>query len=135
MRWLFWYIWDMKLTLIKNLFSRKLSKIEFKEIVSQEMIEYISKWKNRGSSRSVYLVEDTEVYIGGQEAIFLLDSFIKTELSILEINYIVDALLLSEKVKFESEEFLEEFETMTDPEIHGVFTLESAIRLKTYFSK
>ncbi|MGV3460160.1 MAG: hypothetical protein ACO1N9_06865 [Flavobacterium sp.] len=125
----------MKLSQIKNLLSHSLPICDFKLAISQEMSEYVSKEKIKGSTRPVYLQEDINIYIGSSEAIFMLNAFIKSELSILEVNYIVDALLMSENVKFESETFLEELETMTDPEIQGIFTLERAVKLKANFSK
>jgi len=123
----------MKLSAIKQLLAGSLSIIKFREYLGSEMDEYVTNSQKKGSNRPVYLEEDTEIHIRNSDGIFLIKNFIKSELSLLEINYIVDGLLLSENVNFESEAFLKEFETLTDPEIHGHLTLERAIKMLDLF--
>jgi hypothetical protein len=117
----------MKLSELKKIFEN--DDIEtFKESISQEITNYKSKLGKKGSSIPIIVEEDLKLNIGTTEAIFLLDAFVSKQLSEHEIAYIADALLLSEAIKFESEEVLDDFESLTDLSINDSFTLGKAMQ-------
>ena len=70
----------------------------------------------------IYLTEDIDLSIGKKEFIVLCESFLNDELSELEINYVADALLLSNRVLFEDENISDYIGYLTDPEINGHLT-------------
>lgn len=123
----------MKLSIIKKLLESKITPIEFKTIILPEVIEFTESSKKKGSSTPIYLDEDCNLDIGKIHAIMLLKLYKQNMFDEYFIGYIVDALLLSEKVHFESESFLELFETLTDPEINGNLNIARANQLLEEF--
>lgn len=112
----------MKLTDIKLVLNRTLPFNDFRLGLSEEMKEYRS-WANvQGGTMPVYLIEDINLTIGENELKVLCEAFLNDELSEIEINYVADALLLSNKVSFENERVSDGIDSLTDPEINGHLT-------------
>ena len=112
----------MTLSNIREMLSGVLSFKDFKQSIIEEMKEYSSLSRINGKSMPVYLTEDVDLSIGKKELRVLCEAFLKDELSELEINYVADALLLSNRVLFESEDISDCIGYLTDPEINGNLT-------------
>ena len=116
----------MKLSEINDLLNSKLSLNSFKERNKDEFISFSSLQNKTGSSIPIILEEDiSSLEINNSDVLCLCDFYIRGHLNNDELSYIVDALLLSEKVKV-NDESLEILESMTDPSANGRFTTEEA---------
>lgn len=116
----------MKLSNIGSMLAGTSSFQDFKQSIFEEVKQYNSLSKIQGESMPVYLTEDVDLSIGKKELLVLCEGFLNNELSELEINYVADALLLSNKVLFENENISDCIGYLTDPEINGHLT-ENAI--------
>ncbi len=125
----------MKLSKIKAFLEKQIVINKFKKEIAFEIIDYKKSISKKGGSTSIYLEEDCDLYIGVNEAVFILQEYKKNRLDKYYISYIVDALLLSERVTFESDEFLELFETLTDPDVNGNLSINVANELLQIFEK
>jgi len=114
----------MKLSDIKLMLNGILSFKDFKLNIFEEMTEYSSSSSIKGKSMPVYLTEDIDLAIGENDLKVLCEAFLKDELSEAEINYVADALLLSNRVFFEDEHVADRIGYLTDPEINGHLTKE-----------
>lgn len=125
----------MKLSILKDFLKEVISVNKFKKIITFEVDKFINASKKKGSSVSIYVEQDEELFIGKSEAVLLLKLYKKGNLSEHFISYIVDGLLLSEKVEFESEEFIESFETLTDPSVNGPLSISRVEELLKLFTE
>src|SRR5688572_15340251 len=115
---------SVKLSYIKSVFIGKSSLKEGKENISAEIKEYISSSREKGKTMSVYLAEDIDLSVGENELRILGEAFLNDELTALEISYIADALLLSNRVIFENEDVADRMGYLTDAEINGPINKE-----------
>lgn len=119
----------MKSSSIKLMLNGELPYKDFKLIISKEMGEYLSGGKERGKSRPVYLDEDVDLFIGERDLKALCEAFLNGFLDESEINYTADAILLSNRVTFESESVSDRIGFLTDPEINGSLSKENIEKL------
>lgn len=119
----------MKLSTIKLALSGEISTDVLRMEMQDEMSEYKAMANLKGSTMPVYVNEDMEVKIGENDLKALCTAYLKEKLTELEINYIVDALQLSNKVSFESEELFDRISYLTDPKINGHLTREIVLEL------
>lgn len=112
----------MKLSNIRSVLTGLVSFKDFRSNISEEMNEYNSSSHLKGKSMPVYLTDDIDLYIGKNELKVLCEAFLDDELSESEINYVADALLLSSRVSFESEDISDRIGYLTDAEINGRLT-------------
>ena len=119
----------MRLSHIKSTLNGELSFEELKVILSKEMTDYLSGRGEKGKSRPIYLDEDTGLFFGEDDLQILVKAFLNGSLNEYEINYIADAILLSNRVEFENEGVADRLGYLTDPEINGPLTKEVAEKL------
>lgn len=119
----------MKLSSIKSGLYGELPYKDFKMIVAKEIGEYLSGRNERGRSRPVYLEEDVELYIGESDFNTLCKAFLNDSLKEAELNYVADAILLSNRVTFTSEDVYDRIGFLTDLEINGSLTKEAVDNL------
>lgn len=119
----------MKLSTIKLALSGEISTDELRMEMQDEMSEYKAKSKIIRSTMPVYLTEDTDFKIGESDLKALCTAYLNENLAELEINYIVDALQMANKVSFVSEELFDRISYLTDPKINGHLTREIVLEL------
>jgi hypothetical protein len=117
----------MKLSEIKNCLNQSEISTNFRIELEKEILE-ISK-QNKGNSYPIILIEDCSFNFTIKELKSLCLLFFTEKLTNRTLEYIVDALLLSENVKFETEKIINMIEEMTDPEVNGVFSLNDAKKI------
>ncbi len=93
-----------------------------KELIAEEVSDYQRLSAKKGGSAPITLIEDVDIFVGKNEIKILCQAFIDDKLSEYDINYIMDALLLSSRVRFESEEFMYTIEILTDSQVNGKLT-------------
>jgi cellobiose-specific phosphotransferase system component IIB len=125
----------MKLSQIKEFFNEIITPFALKGSISNEMENVKASSAKKGGSTSIFLVEDISLIVEKSNIAILCQAYINSDLSEFEICYIVDALLLSSKVKFESEGLMELAETLTDPSVNGKLTKERVIEILNYCTK
>lgn len=111
------------------MFNGELAYENLKLLLSKEMGEYLSGGKERGKSQPVYLDEDIDLFVGKRDLNVLCEAFLNGFLNEPEINYIADAILLSNRVVFESESVSDHIGFLTDPEINGSLSKEVVKKL------
>jgi hypothetical protein len=112
----------MKLSLLKDFFCNHISAKQLSENIKSEISEFEKALKIKGGSAPIYIIEDVQLPVGKKDILVLCQSYIDDTLTEIEVNYIVDALSLSENVSFESEDLFDVVVTMTDPEVNGPLT-------------
>lgn len=122
----------MKISQIKQALNRQISMSEFKNLIEKEVDDYKFLLAKKDGSASIILTEDIDLLVGKSEIAVLSQAFINDKLSEYQVYYIIDALLLSDKVKFESEGFKDVVETLTDPEINGRLIKSTALEILSY---
>jgi hypothetical protein len=116
----------MNLSDIQSFIDKKVSAKEFSLRFKKEAEEYHQALSKKCSSVSIDLVEDTDVNVSLDALKYICKSFCEGVLSSWEVYYLVDALLLSERVHFETEDLFDLFSGLTDPEVNGELTKEYA---------
>jgi hypothetical protein len=122
----------MKISQIQQVLNEQIAISEFKKLIANEVDDYKRLSAKKGGSTPIILNEDVDLFIGKKEIAVLSQAFINDELSEYEVYYIMDALLLSSRVTFESEEFLDLVETLTDPPVNGRLTKIAANEILLY---
>ncbi len=85
----------------------------------------------KGTSVPIYFDPgNMEIVVGAKEATKMCDGFLDGHFSEWDVNYICDALTLSEAISFSDETIREIIESMTDPEINGQINIEIVKNLK-----
>jgi hypothetical protein len=74
----------------------------------------------KGRSMPVTLLEDSELLMKNEFVSKLCISCLNQELASLEVQYIADAILLSENVAFPTKKLREILESLTDPAVNGL---------------
>jgi hypothetical protein len=111
---------NMKLSEIINFLRNNSNKNLIQIDSNDEIDQYIKSSKTKGASMSIFLTEDiNNVIIGKHELRVLCNAYLNGYLNEFYLSYIVDVLLLSQKVSFESEDVEDDFSLLTDPEING----------------
>jgi hypothetical protein len=95
---------------------------EFRTKIHEEIEQYKSGFKEVGRNIPVFRNEDAELNFGENELKILCIAYIRDELDEIEVNYIADALLLSNRVIIENENIADRLGYLTDPEINGHLT-------------
>lgn len=112
----------VKLSQMKSFLEKKLELENFKKCIDKEVADYKMQLSKRGASSEIFLEADIDLYLTKAHLSELCKHYLNNGLSVYELYYIVDALLLSENVSFENERLLELTEAMTDPSVNGPVT-------------
>lgn len=115
----------MQLSEINKLFSQEISLNVFKKSIESEVSEYKQSLIKKGSSSPIILNEDIETLVLSESNVkFLCDAFLQSLIDKWEINYLVEGLLLTEKVSFENEKVKNAFFSFADPEYYELIDEE-----------
>jgi hypothetical protein len=112
---------------IVNYFERKIKYEELTTLLELELREYKYALETQGkSARITYDGDKDEFKVTASYFRVLLEDYINKDVDEQAIDYIVNALLISEYTLFESELIREGFEALADPELNGKLSIESA---------
>lgn len=109
----------MKISSLKEYFENKISVSSFEDLIHNELQDYVRGNLERGRSIPVTVIEDIELSVTNEYILKLCNDYKEGKLKELEVNYIADATLLSESIKFKNEKLFELVELLTDPAING----------------
>lgn len=112
----------MHLSALHKMLRNKVNIHEFKKSIQDEVFEYSKNLKKKGSSASIKIEEDTNLYFGKDDLLQLCYYYLDNNLTAIDISYIADCLTLSDSVAFENDELREFLEEITDPEVNGRLT-------------
>lgn len=105
----------MNLSDISSFFADKLNVLQFKSIISPDVMNYEKALLKIGGSSPVYLTEDLAVLkVGIKDVKRLCENYLIGVLNEHEVNYIAEALLLSDKIVFENDLVEEALLALTD---------------------
>lgn len=122
----------MKLSQLRSFLEQKLGIETFRKGIDKEVTGYKNQLSKKGASSEVLLEADIDLYLTKAHISELCSHYLNDGLSEYEVYYIIDALLLSENVSFESEKLLELTEIMTDPSVNGAVTKSVAKEVLDY---
>jgi hypothetical protein len=110
-------ICNMKLSEIENLNSEKITPAFFRSSIGDEIKTYKGKINKSGASAPIILEEDLKnLTINEQAVVFLCSAFLEKKLDEWEINYVAEALLLSQKVSVANERVEDALMALIDAE-------------------
>jgi len=94
----------MKLTSISEFLSGKTTALQLKVQIEPDIAKYKNTVQKIGASSPIYLVEDLQnLIVGNKEVLRLCESYLNGDLNDYELNYIAEALLLSNKVEVQGD--------------------------------
>jgi hypothetical protein len=125
----------MKLSDLRKFFESEASVDLFRKSIQNELRDYEKGSIQKGRSMPVTLVEDTELLMKNEFVSKLCLSCLNQELASLEVQYIADAILLSENVAFPTKKLREISESLTDPAVNGLLTEERLRGVLTQLSQ
>ena len=106
----------MLLSRIQALLNHTLSVKDFKQEILDEIREYEQAHLKKESNIPIYLDDDiSQLSLDEDNLKFLCDQYLSARLNKWEINYIVEAIFLSENIVFCSEEIEDAFFSLADP--------------------
>lgn len=115
----------MLLSHINRFFNKNISLEQFKKEVELEIFEYKKGLEKKGSSTPIFLKEDIQSLLVKEEDVtFLCELFILGKLDKWQLNYIAEALLLSERIEFENNKIEDALLALSDPEYYNLINVE-----------
>lgn len=109
----------MRLSDIDKILNEKMTFQDFNILVSKEISLYKIKNRERGRSIDIYCQEDIKcLYIGKKQIKILLEAFLNRLIEKAELGYLLDALTLSDNVKFENSVLRYEIELLSESDIN-----------------
>lgn len=120
----------MKKESLNRFFTGDITASHLTSEISNEVQEYSIALKKKGSSSPVYLSGDGLTIITSQNVLKLLDAFHTNALKEIELNYIVDALVLSDELLIESEAVEDVLHSLTDPDVNGPITARRVLEIQ-----
>jgi|CXWL01.1.fsa_nt_gi hypothetical protein len=109
----------------------EITGIELQRHIEPEVVIWIDKLRERGRSASVQLTGHGHLTdMTAQRAILILDALIKNELPETSFSYVLEALLMSDRINWPNTEVLDSMEILSDPERSGYvdLTVAKAVR-------
>jgi hypothetical protein len=107
----------MQLTKIYNFFKGKIVTEDFKKHIDTEVANYKQSLNKKGNSSPIYLNEDLDNFqINEDDIRILFISFLQNKLDKWELNYVAEALMLSEKISFNNGTTKDAILSLVDPE-------------------
>jgi hypothetical protein len=115
----------MLISRIKELFNLDLSLEDFKKEIEREVSEYKKSLDKKGSSSAIFVNADIKSLLIKKEDIKLLcDAFLSDKLDKWELNYICEAILLSENIILEKKKVKDALLALTDSEYFKLINRE-----------
>jgi len=109
----------MRVESLEQFFKGEITAQQLVSEISDEVKEHIKLLQKKGASAPVYVYGKGPVKITSKDVLKLCDTFSSKELQEAYINYIVDAILLSEEFKIENENIEECLFLLSDPVVNG----------------
>ncbi|MFT3945347.1 MAG: hypothetical protein QM763_00120 [Agriterribacter sp.] len=107
----------MKLSNIQKLLLGEMSIDNFTIAINEEVNIYKKSLLKKGASATIYLEEDLiKVKIDRKSINTICNFFIEGKINNYQLNYMIEALLLSSHVYFANENIRSLLEDLTDPE-------------------
>ncbi|MFT4015448.1 MAG: hypothetical protein QM668_00680 [Agriterribacter sp.] len=107
----------MKLSNIQKLLLGEMSIDNFTIEINEEVNIYKKSLLKKGASATIYLEEDLiKVKIDRKSINTICNFFIEGKIDNYQLNYMIEALLLSSHVSFANEKIRSLLEDLTDPE-------------------
>ena len=100
----------------------------FKNTISEEVANYESLQKKKGSSINLYYDDLEIIHLKNSNVVKLLEETISGKLTNIELAYICDCLTLAENIEFENDQIHEFIFEIADPEINGGFKTEMQLK-------
>ena len=119
----------MRLSYLAEYLRGTISTESFLVEISTELSDFSSGLHERGRSCPVVLSEDIDMAVSSNEVLSLCSKVIDGSLNSVQLDYIITALELSDRVEFASDEIREYIFEMGAPEINGVFTQQRAAEI------
>lgn len=105
----------MKLSDIEKVINQKITFKDFRFLIKNEVSVYKTKFAETGRSIDIYCEEDLNcLIVGNKQMKNLLEGFLNNLINKIELLYLIDALSLSSKVKFENQYLKNEIELLSD---------------------
>lgn len=107
----------MKLSNIHKLLLGEMSIDNFRTEINEEVNIYKNSLLKKGASATIYLEEDlVKIKIERKDINTICNFFIEGEIDNYQLNYMIEALLLSSHVSFVNENTRNILEDLADPE-------------------
>jgi hypothetical protein len=118
----------MKLSDINGLISGQISPASFRATNAENFTERrnLLGANRQGGVVSVWVDEDEEIELTGQDLAALCSLLIKGAVDAVELAYIADALQLADRVTYQDDWVRGYLDELTDPEVNGPFTVARA---------
>lgn len=118
----------MKLRDINGLIGGKISPASFRATNAENFTERRSLLgaNRQGGVVSVWVDEDEEIELTGQDLAALCSFLIKGAVDAVELAYIADALQFADRVTYQDDWVRDYLDELTDPEVNGPFTVARA---------
>ena len=117
----------MKLSTLLRFFDGITQPQQLSAEIRDEILEYQTKLKKRGSGVPIQVVDDASFIFTVKHFATLARAFQNKELTTYEVNYLADVLELAESaesLEFESEVLREFIFVLANPEINGTISHE-----------
>ena len=107
----------MKLSNIHKILLGEMSIDHFRTEINEEVNIYKNSLLKKGASATIYLEEDlVKIKIERKDINTICNFFIEGEIDNYQLNYMIEALLLSSHVSFVNENTRNILEDLADPE-------------------
>ena len=113
----------MKQSLLKELFENKVDLTSFKHTIDEEVRVYKQKLEEKGRSTIIHVVEDIANFdIKNEDLILLANFYLSGSLNTWELNYIGEAISLSENIYYANDAVQNAVEALSDPEFYKLIS-------------
>lgn len=113
----------MKQSLLKELFEDKVDLASFKHNIYEEVRAYKQKLEENGRSTIINVVEDIVKFnIRNEDLILLADFYLSGSLNSWELNYIAEAISLSENIYYANNAVENAVEALSDSEFYKLIS-------------
>jgi hypothetical protein len=116
----------MKCSDVARFFEGDISPLDLKNTIEAEGRQFESALKKRGGSAPIYLTEDLEspYTITRDHFKELCHGYLQNIFEEIHLNYIADAVIMSENFYFQNEEINDLFLGISDPVLNGPLNTE-----------
>jgi hypothetical protein len=115
----------MQLSRIEAFFHENISFGEFKNDIGEEVSRYKIALDKKGGSSSIFLDQDINVlYLQRRDVKYICDAFLRGQFDKWEINYLAEALMLSQKVEFLDDATKDALFDLADPEFFRLISVD-----------
>jgi hypothetical protein len=118
----------MKLTSLTNLLCGSLAPADYSAEIAAELAEH-TRHLGRCGSAPVSVTEDTDLLLDRNRLAVLCRLFASGRLTVDEVAYTADALLMAERVDYSAPEIADDLGICMDPQINGALTVARTLEI------